>query len=61
LWAKRAELEVEFSWSEVKEMERVRIFALPFLGEGLRVTFEETVASGIPRRLLFFSWRRIGS
>jgi len=34
LWAKRAEPEVEFSWPEVKEMERVRIFALPFLGEG---------------------------
>jgi hypothetical protein len=35
-------------------MERVTIFALPFLGEGVRVTFEETVASGVSRRLLFF-------
>ena len=60
MWAKRAEPEVEFSWPEVKETERVRIFALPFLGEGVRVTFEETVASGIPRRLLFLLWRRIG-
>src|SRR5919202_1142602 len=48
LWVKRAEPEVEFSWPEVKEMERVKIFALPFLGEGVRFTFEEMVARGFP-------------
>ena len=58
MWVKRAEPEVEFSWPEVKEMERVKIFALPFLGEGVRFTFEEMVARGIPRRFLFFSWRK---
>jgi hypothetical protein len=57
-WSKRTEPEVEFSWSEVREMERVRIFALPFLGEGVRVTFKEIVAKGIPRRFLFFSWSK---
>jgi hypothetical protein len=57
-WSKRTEPEVEFLWSEVREMERVRIFALPFLGEGVRVTFEEMVAKGIPRRFLFFSWSK---
>jgi hypothetical protein len=34
LWIKRAEPEVEFCWPEVKEMERVKIFALPFLAKG---------------------------
>jgi hypothetical protein len=58
LWIKRAEPEVEFCWPEVKEMERVKIFALPFFGEGVRVTFKEMLARGIPRRFLFFSWSK---
>ncbi|MDP9439297.1 MAG: hypothetical protein M3P49_11210 [Actinomycetota bacterium] len=36
----------------------MRVFGLPFLGEGVRITFEELLARGTPRRLLFFSWSR---
>ena len=56
--AKRAEPEVEFAWPEVREMQRVRIFGLPFLGEGVRITFKELLAKGIPKRFLFFSWSK---
>ncbi len=30
------EPEIAFSWQEVEGMERVKVFALPFLGEGAR-------------------------
>jgi hypothetical protein len=58
LYAKRDEPEVQFGWPDVREMERVRIFALPFLGEGVRVTFKEGIARGTPKRFLFFSWSK---
>ena len=58
LYAKRAEPEVAFGWPEVREKERVRIFALPYLGESVRVTFKEEVAVSIPKRFLFFSWSK---
>ena len=57
-WAKRVEPEVEFFWPEVRKIERVRMLGIPFLGEGVRVTFEEMVVRGIPRRFLFFSWSK---
>ena len=37
-------------------MERVRVLGIPFFGEGVRVTFGEWVARGIPKRLLFLSF-----
>ena len=45
--------EIVFVWPEVERMERV--FGLPFLGEGVRITLKEEMFWGIPRRLLFFS------
>jgi hypothetical protein len=54
-WTKRAEPEIMFSWSDVRAMKRVRLFALPFLREGVRITFEEMLARSIPKRFLFFS------
>lgn len=55
LHGRRSEPEIAFAWSEVEEMERVKVFALPFLGEGVRVTLKEDMVWGIPRRFLFFS------
>jgi hypothetical protein len=36
-------------------MERVRVLALPFLGEGVRFTLKEVMVWGIRRRFVFFS------
>jgi hypothetical protein len=47
-----------FAWPEVEKMERVRVFGLPFLGEGVRITLKEEMFWGIPRRLLFFTRTR---
>lgn len=58
LRTKYAEPEVVFAWSAMGELRRVRIFGLPFLGEGVRITFEDLLAKGTPKRLLFFSWSR---
>ena len=51
------EPEIAFSWHEMEGMERVKVFALPFLGEGVRVTLKERIA-GVPKRLIFYSWSR---
>ena len=58
LYTKSSEPEVSFAWSQVEGMERVRVLAHPFLGEGVRVTLKEVMSLGIPRRVLFFSGRR---
>ena len=42
-------------------MERVRVFGLPLLGEGVRITLKEVMFGGIPRRLLFFSETSAGT
>ncbi len=55
LLARRSQPEILFTWSEVEKMERVRVFGLPLLGEGVRITLKEVMFWGIPRRLLFFS------
>jgi hypothetical protein len=44
-----------FAWSEVENVESVRVLGLPFFGEGVRITLEEVMFWGVPRRLLFFS------
>jgi hypothetical protein len=51
----RSQPEIVFAWPEVEKMERVRVFGVPFLGEGVRITLKEVMFWGIPRRLLFFS------
>ena len=53
--ASRGQPEIMFAWPEVEKMEGVRVFGLPFLGEGVRITLKEELFWGIPRRLLFFS------
>jgi hypothetical protein len=58
LHRRRSEPEIAFAWPEVEGMERVRVLALPFLGEGVRVTLKEDMVWGIPRRFLFFSGRK---
>jgi hypothetical protein len=52
----RSQPEIVFAWPEVEKMERV--FGLPFLGEGVRITLKEVMFWGIPRRLLFFTRTR---
>jgi hypothetical protein len=54
----RSQPEIVFAWPEVEKMERVRVFGLPFLGEGVRITLKEEMFWGIPRRLLFFTRTR---
>jgi hypothetical protein len=56
--ARRSQPEIVFAWSEVERMERVRVFGLPLLGEGVRITLKEVMYGGIPRRLRFFSGTR---
>ena len=46
---------IRFGWQEVEAMERVRVLALPFLGEGVRFTLKEVMVWGIRRRFVFFS------
>jgi hypothetical protein len=36
-------------------MERVRVLAVPFLGEGVRFTLKEAIVWGVRRRFVFFS------
>ena len=55
-YTRSSESEAAFAWSEIERMERVRVLGLPFFGEGVRFTFKERAARGIPRRLLFFSF-----
>lgn len=55
LYGRSSEPEIAFEWSEVESAQRVRVLALPFLGEGVRFTLKETVASDVPRRFLFLS------
>jgi len=54
----RSQPEIVFAWPEVEKMERVRVFGLPSLSEGVRITLREEMFWGIPRRLLFFSRTR---
>ncbi len=61
LHARSSNPEIEFRWSEVREAERVRVLAIPFLGEAVRFTFEEWIEVGLPRqrkRFLFFTGTR---
>jgi hypothetical protein len=51
----RSQPEIMFACPEIEKMERVRVFGIPFLGEGVRITLKEVMFWGIPRRLLFFS------
>jgi len=58
LYARSGDPEIEFRWPEVREAKRVRLLAIPFLGEAVRFTFEEWVQRGLPKqrkRFLFFS------
>ncbi len=55
---RRSQPEIVFAWTEVEKMERVRMFGLPFPGEGVSITLKEAMFWGIPRRLLFFSGTR---
>ena len=61
LQAGRSQPEIVFAWPEVEKIERVRVFAFPFLGEGVRITLKEVLYWGIPRRLLFFSETSAGT
>ena len=56
-YKRRGEPEVAFKWHEVEVMERIKVFALPFFGEGVRVTLKERIAR-VPRRFIFYSWSR---
>ena len=58
LHGNRSEPAIRFGWQEVEQMERVRVLAIPFLGEGVRFTLKEVMVWGIRRRFVFFSFSK---
>jgi hypothetical protein len=55
LHGNKSEPAIRFGWHEIEKMERLRVLAIPFLGEGVRFTLKEIMVWGIRRRFVFFS------